>query len=183
MRRAAACVLACLLAACASPPNATVPVVVESRAPSAPATATPAPSSADDLVAYLAHLRPMNETALAAEAARQKRDPGDLGHVKAALALSLSAQSDEGEILALVDPIEKRETGDRDVKAMAGFLHVMAVERRRSKESTAARLRDERRVAESQKQRADQLQQKLDGLTDLEKSLSDRPVATDAQAR
>ena len=71
---------------------------------------------------------------------------------------------------------------------MASFLLLQAAERRRLKEGVAAagsRLRDERRAHEAQKQRADalqeraaQLQQKIDALTELEKSLSDRPVQT-----
>jgi len=182
MRWPAACALACLLAACAAPPS-TAPAVVESRSTTAAPAQKPAPSSADELVAYIARLRPMNEAALAAEVARARRDASDMGRVKAALAVSLTAPADEGEILALVEPVEKHEAGDRDVKAMAGFLHAMAAERRRSKESAAARLRDERRLADAQKQRADGLQQKLDALTELEKSLSDRPTPSDAQAR
>ena len=82
-----------------------------------------------------------------------------------------------GDIIALVEPTLKRENGDRDVRAMASFLHVLALERRRLKGSAAgaeAKLRDERRAAETQKQRAEALQQKLDALTELEKSLTDR---------
>jgi hypothetical protein len=70
---------------------------------------------------------------------------------------------------------------------MASFLHTMAGERRRLRESAAAanaRLREERKAVDAQKQRADtlqeraaQLQQKLDALTELEKSLSDRPIS------
>ena len=90
---------------------------------------------------YLAQLRNMNEAALAAEAADERK------------------------------PAEMRE--------MASFLHSMAVERRRLRESAAAanaKLRDERRVAEAQKQRADTLQQKIDALSEIEKSLSERQV-------
>jgi hypothetical protein len=139
-------------------------------------------SNADELMTYLARLRTMNEASLAAEAARHKRETADLGRVKAAMALSLSAQAEDADILALLDPVVKKDGGDRDVKAMASFLHAMVMERRRLKESAAAagaKLRDERRTAEAQKQRAETLQQKLDALTELEKSLSDR----DAQSR
>ncbi len=93
------------------------------------------------------------------------------------MALSLSAQAEESDIIALLEPALNRENGDRDVRAMASFLHVLAVERRRLKASAAgteAKLRDERRAAETQKQRAEALQQKLDALTELEKSLTDR---------
>jgi hypothetical protein len=158
------------------PSTAPAPTSVQAAIPK------PAPgrTQADEIVAYIARLRGMSETALAAEAARQRRDPSDAGRVKAALALSLSLQSDEGEVLALVDPVAKKDNGDRDVRAVASFLQVLVLERRRLKESAAAsgaRLRDERRALDAQKQRAEGLQQKLDDLIDLEKSLSDRPSA------
>ena len=146
----------------------------------APATAARG-SSANELVAYLAQIRGLNETALGAEAARQRREATDLARVKAALALALSAQADEAEILALVEPVTRREETDPGVKAMAGFLQALATERRRLKQNAAAagtRLKEEQRAAEAQKQRADALQQKLDALTELEKSLSDRPPSS-----
>ena len=152
------------------------PVPAEKR------TATQANAAArpggEELPSYLARIRGMNDAALAAEAARQRRDPSDLGRVKAALALSLTAQSEESDILALVDPVAKKDNGDREARAMAGFLQVIAIERRRLKENAVAagnRLREERRLLEAQKQRADALQQTLEALTELEKSLSDRP--------
>lgn len=95
---------------------------------------------------YLVQLRGMNEVALAAEAADTKNSA------------------------------ERRE--------MASFLHSLAVERRRLRESAAAAeksLLAERKAGEVQKQRADalqervaELQQKLDALTEIEKSLSER---------
>jgi len=56
----------------------------------------------------------------------------------------------------LLDPALK--SSDRDVRAMASFLHAMTSERRRLKESAAAanaKVRDEKRAADTQKQRAD----------------------------
>jgi hypothetical protein len=172
VRRACGVLLACALSGCA---------MVDRVAPSSEASpAVPAArTNAEELVAYLARLRTLGDSALAAEAARQRKESGDLARVKAAMALSLSPQAEESDILALVDPAVRRENADRDVRAMASFLHVLATERRRLKESAAAagaKLRDERRAAETQKQRADSLQQKLDALTELERSLSDRPV-------
>ena len=146
-------------------------------APAVSGTTVGARSSGEELVAYLSRLRTLNEAALMAEAARQKRDGSEIGKVKSAMALSLSAQAEESDIIALLEPALNRENGDRDVRAMASFLHVLAVERRRLKASAAgteAKLRDERRAAETQKQRAEALQQKLDALTELEKSLTDR---------
>jgi hypothetical protein len=158
--------------------------------PSATAHArAPARSNPDDLLAYLSRLRGMSESALAAEAARQKaaaaRDGSDATRVRAALALSLAPQGEDTEVLALVDPIVKRDQADATTRLVAGFVQAFAQERRRLRENVAsarASARDERRAVETQKQRADalqeraaQLQQKLDALTELEKSLSDRP--------
>ena len=172
LRLGGAAALSLILASCAT----TDRVAPSADAtPAVPATATR--SNAEELVAYLARLRNLSDGALAAEAARQKREAGDLAKVKAALALTLAPQAEEGDILALVEPTAKKENVDRDVRAMASFLQVLATERRRLKESAAAagaRLRDERRAHETQKQRAEALQQKLDALTDLEKSLADR---------
>ena len=175
MKRIAILIALALLNACAAIDR----IVPANDAARATAAGTGGETTAGELVAYLAGLRNMNESALNAEAARQKRERGDLARVKAALALSLSPQTEESDILALVDPAARSEGADRGLKAMAGFLQVLAAERRRLKESAAAaavRLRDERRAYDAQKQRADALQQKLDALTDLEKSLSDRPI-------
>ena len=173
MKRAAAFIALALLNACAAVDR----IAPASEAAAASTGAAGEGSTADELVAYLARLRNMGESALNAEAARLKREAGDLARVKTALALSLSPQAEESDILALVDPIARKESADRDVRAMASFLQVLATERRRLKESavaTAVRLRDERRAHDAQKQRAEALQQKLDALTDLEKSLADR---------
>ena len=138
-------------------------------------------SYAEDMVAYVGRIRTMNETALGAEAARMKRDASDLARVKAALALSLSPQSDEAEIMDLLEPVTRRTNADRDVRAMASFVQAQAVERRRLKQrasAAAGELREERKLSESQAQRAEQLQQKLDALTNLEKSLAERETRT-----
>jgi hypothetical protein len=144
-----------------------------------------ASGSAGELMAYLARVRPMGNAQLAAEAARQRRGGDELSRVKAAIALIL-AEADDAEIVALVDPIARRAAADPDVRAMAGFLHALAADRRRLRESAAAaaaRVRDERRAQEQLKLKADaaaeraaQLQQKLDALTEIERSLSDRQV-------
>jgi len=152
-----------------------------------------------ELVAYLARIRDLSERPLAVETTRQREaaraTPSELETVKLALALSLAPASDEGEIANLMEPVSRKPNADDDLRAMASFLLVQAAERRRLKEGVAAagsKLRDERRAHEAQKQRADalqeratqlqeraaQLQQKMDALTELEKSLSDRPNVT-----
>jgi len=184
-QRLAIALLAAQLGACAMLERAPA---VEGKAPSRGVAASSAHSAGEELMAYLARLRGMNDRGLAAETARQREaaraTPSDLAQVKVALALALSPQSDEAEILALVEPVARREVADDDVRAMASFLHVQASERRRLRESAAAAsrgLQNERKALEAQKQRAEalqeraaQLQQKIDALTELEKSLSDR---------
>ena len=160
---------------------------------STPATARSSPARVTpggELVAYLARIRGLNEKALAAETLRQREQArtNEVETVKLAIALALVPSGDEAEIVSLMEPLSRKQTADDDVRAMASFLLVQAAERRRLKEGAAAaggRLRDERRAHEAQKQRADalqeraaQLQQKIEALTELEKSLSDRQVQT-----
>lgn len=150
-----------------------------------------APSPLDEVAAHVARLNALSATALAAEARRQRnsRPMDDLARTKAAITLMLAQPADDdADAVALLDPVVSRETADPRLKAMASFLHAMASDRRRLRESAAAanaRLRDERRAqeglrtrAEAAQERAAQLQQKLDALTELEKSLSDRPLSS-----
>jgi len=182
--------LACaMLAACESPATREEGTVW--RAPlERVIIRSPAHTSADELAAYLAKLRGMNESALAAEATRQKRaagarDASEMQRLRAAIALSLAPQGEDAEVAALAEPIAKREGADANARAMASFVLLFSAERRRLREAAAAariNAREEKRASETQKQRADalqeraaQLQQKLDALSELEKSLSDRP--------
>lgn len=178
---------AMLLAACESPGTRTVIETVEH--PGRVIVRAPVHGSADELVAYLAKLRGMPESALVTEAARQKKaaakDTSDAQRLRAAIALSLSPQGEDAEVVSLAEPIAKREGADASLRAMASYVVLFAGERRRLREAAASAriaVREEKRNGESQKQRADalqerlaQLQQKLDALTELEKSLSDRP--------
>ena len=187
MRLAAALAAGVLLTACSALESLVVPgpaatTATTARDPDVRVTA------GGELLAYLARIRDLGERALAAETARQReaaRTSGsELESVKLALAMSLAPGSDEGEIATLMEPVSRKRTIDDDVRAMASFLLVQSAERRRLKEGVAAagsRLRDERRAHEAQKQRAEalqeravQLQQKIEALTELEKTLSDR---------
>jgi hypothetical protein len=144
--------------------------MIERPAPVDSASAKPAPAPASGKPAPVADARPTS----------------DLGRIKAAMAILATPNGDEAEALALVEPVARRSNGDGEARALAGFLQAMVLERRRLKESAAganAKLRDERKAAEAQKQRADalqeraaELQQKLDALADLEKSLSEKQV-------
>lgn len=196
MKVAAVVALALLVAGCGAL-ESFVEVVKPEPAPAAAAAAPGAPerkpifgaSRSEELLAYLGRLRTMGAAAVTAEAARQRqaaaRAPTELARVKAALALFMAHAEDEAEILSLVEPVARNDSQDRELRAMASFLHVMAADRRRLRESAAARVRDERRAqehlrsrADSAQERAEQLQQKLDALTALEKSLSDRQPAS-----
>ena len=178
MRTVALALLALALAACAG---------LEDSASSA-APRTSATRGGEALGTYLGQLSGMDEARLAQEAARQRRLAGpeasDLERVRAALALSLAPHADEGEILGLVEPVARHRNAAPEVRGMASFLQAMAMERRRLRESALAsgqKLHEERRAREQEKQRADglqeraaDLQQKLDALSELEKSLSNR---------
>ena len=192
MRRGALLALALLaagLSGCSLFERPAEPAPIVAAAEPTPSLAPPmGRSTSQELVTYLGKLRAMNETALAAETTRQRaaaqKQPTDVAKLKVAMAMVVAPQTEESDILAVVGPIARKDSADAEVRAMASFLQGIATERRRLKESAAtagARLRDERRARESEKQRAEamqeraaQLQQKLDALTDLEKSLSDR---------
>lgn len=198
MRGAAPMALAMLLAGCGAMESFVNAIKPEpAAAPVPPPAATAAPerkpmfgsSRAEELIAYLGRLRTLGAAAVTAEAARQRqaatRNPTDLARVKAAIALFMAHAEDETEILSLVEPVARNDSRDPDLRAMASFLHVLASDRRRLRESAAARVRDERRAqeqlrsrADSAQERAEELQQKLDALTALEKSLSDRQPAS-----
>ena len=191
MRIVAALISALALAGCQFLEKLAAPPATAPGSPVIERSASPSTTSAEELVAYLSRLKSLNETALTAEANRQRqaaqKESAEIPRVKAAMALTISAQGDEADILALVDPLVKART-DPDVRAMASFLQGIAVERRRLKESAAAagvRMRDAQKARDNEKQRAEalqeraaQLQQKLDALTDIEKSLSDRTTPT-----
>ena len=181
MRPAAALAFATVLAGCTT---------AGQRAVEPPAAIVPAPQTlamgdaAESLVRYLARVGAMTPAGVASEAVAQRQEaqhhPSDLARVKAAIALILANHPEDGEILALVDPVMRKDSGG-EVGAMASFLHVLAADRRRLRESAAARVREERRAqealrsrAEAAQERAAQLQQKLDALTELEKSLTER---------
>lgn len=176
---------ACFLWACVAPTPAPAPPPIASAATPPPKAIT----SAEELVAYLSRLRSLDEAGLAAEATRQRdfarQAPTDMNRLKVALALAAAPQSEEADIVGYVEPLAKETSNtDPDVRAMASFLQGIVVERRRLKEAASAAgksSQSDRRAYETQKQRADslqernaQLQQKLDALTNLEKSLSNR---------
>jgi len=186
MRRAFLPVLlAATIAGCALAPSTPPPTPV--RAPAAPATA-------ERLLASLARMIAMDGQSLAAEAAKAReaaeRGIDPFARVEAALALSMAAAPDDDQVLALVAPVlAAYPPAEKEIRAMAGFLQAIASDRRKLRDSLAtasAKSRDDRREAhsqrlraEAQQERADRLQLKLEALTNLEKSLANRPHADD----
>ena len=174
MRRLALALLAAVLCACSH---------IEQAVPAL------GPPAAESLASYMNRLHGMDPQRLAAEAARQRAivasHDDDVARVRAAVALSLVPHADETEILALLDPVLAHPGARADVRGVASFLHAMATDRRRLRESAAAagqKLREEHHAREQEQQRANamqeratELQHKLDALSELEKSLSDRP--------
>ena len=188
----AALVLAALAAGCAMAPPAPVP------AAKAPVQAAPAAHTADRLLASLARLLAMDESALNAEISRRRADlaanPGDLARVEAAMAVAMAPAPDDDLVAALVAPVlAEFPPAEPDLRAMAGFLQGLASERRKLRDGLAAasaKSREDRREAhaqrlraEAQQERADRLQAKLEALTNLEKSLANRPHADDPDRR
>ena len=176
--RAAACLVALVLCSCAGPRERIAAMLHD---------AAPPRSAADEVVAYIDQLRPMNQAALAREAARQRqaaaREATPLARTKAAVALLLAQHEGDADIVALLEPVARKDAEDPELRSLASFLHVLAADRRRLRESAAAKVRDERRAqeqlrsrADAAQERAEQLQQKLDALTALEKTLSDRQL-------
>ena len=188
----AALALAALAAGCAMSPPAPVP------AAKAPVQAAPAAHTADRLLASLARLLALDEAGLNAEIARRRDElasnPGNLARVEAAMATAMAASPDDEQVVALVAPVLAAfPPSEPDLRAMAGFLQGMGSERRKLREALAAagaKSREDRREAhaqrlraEAQQERADRLQAKLEALTNLEKSLANRPHADDPDRR
>src|SRR5688572_11245033 len=99
----------------------------------APAAAAADRSSAQELVAYLARLRTLSEAALVTETTRQRqaasRTPSDLAKAKLALALAMNPQGEDADVLAVVEPLARKDGGDPEVRAMASFLQGIVHER------------------------------------------------------
>jgi len=164
----------------------------------APVQAAPAAHTADRLLASLARLLALDEAGLNAEIARRRAElatnPGHQARVETALAVAMAPAPDDELVAALVAPVLAAfPPAEPDLRAMAGFLQGLATERRKLRDGLAAasaKSRDDRREsqaqrlrADAQQERADRLQAKLEALTNLEKSLANRPHADDTDRR
>ncbi len=183
-------VLAAVLTACATPeraspppvvvpPSEPAPVLVEPPRPEVkaevPAAPEPQPSDLDRLLLQFDSVRRMQgaEASRELEQARQSfnRAKTDYNRVQLAL-LSLlpgTGARDDAKAAALLEPMLKDSSRDRSgngLRAFAALLYNQIAEERKLDD----------RMKEEQK-RADSLQQKLDALKQVEKSLLDREQA------
>jgi uncharacterized protein (UPF0147 family) len=101
---------------------------------------------------------------------RNKNDTS--ARMKAALiaALPSSRYRDNARAISLLDEIQRDKKVDNDVQSLAALLKDYAIERQKSDDS-AAKLAQK---AKDEQLRADDLQQKLDDLRNIEKTLIER---------
>lgn len=129
-------------------------------------------SEAESLLLYHEYLRKLPGADLNREHEEVKRalarSNSDFSRMRLALLLSLPGASfrDDGRALGLLEPLLAAGAADNETRALARLLHVQISERRRVEE----RLKDEQRKTEG-------LQQKLDALKSIEKSLLEREPA------
>lgn len=129
-------------------------------------------SEAESLLLYHEYLRKLSGADLNREQEQARRalarSNSDFSRVRLAMLLSLPTASfrDDGRSLGLLEPMLKEGAADNEMRALAQLLYVLISERRRIEE----RLKDEQRKTEG-------LQQKLDALKSIEKSLLERDPA------
>lgn len=129
-------------------------------------------SEAEALLLYHEYLRRLSGAELNREheGVRQShaRSGADFTRVQLAMLLSLPAAGfrDDGRAIGLLEPLLKEGAVSSEMRALAHLLHAQISEHRRLEE----RARDEQRRAEG-------LQQKLEALKSIEKSLLEREPA------
>lgn len=159
------------LAGCNTPPVAHTPVKeatkLETITPSVSIT-----SDVDSLLQYANYLRKLNANDLARELETAKQKPkSDSSKMELAILYSVPGLStrDDVKALSILDPLTK-ETSSSSIKHLALMMMNFITENKRLEDglqTTNGKLKDE------QKQSAE-LQQKLEALKSIEKSLSDR---------
>lgn len=113
------------------------------------------------------------------------RDKSELTRLKLALLLASNANTDDGELMTLLEPlVQDAPSAKPGIRALATLVHDSAYERKRTKDSLAAaqaRLREAQKSQESNLARVDQqrrqiedLENKLNALKTIEKSLIQR---------
>lgn len=126
-------------------------------------------SEAESLLLYHEYLRRLSGVALNREHEEARRmfatNGSDFSRMRLALLLSFSGASfrDDARAVSLLEAMLKEGDARDETRALARLLHAQISERRRIEE----RLKDEQRKTEG-------LQQKLDALQSIEKSLLER---------
>lgn len=147
-----------LAAGCAAPPAAVDKAVPAAAAPvqPQPVKTVPAISETDLLLAYYDHVRKLPPAELARETelirrvyAKTKTDPVRMRYVML-LAASPGTNADDARVTELIEPVLKSQ--DANLRALASIVHAHWLEQRR----------------------AQNLQQKLDALMSLDKTLIER---------
>lgn len=176
-----------LLTGCALQPPA--PVAATGPATPVSAAIAPAHSAIEQLMAYLLQARTLGAHALSEEISRMReawgRDKSEVTRLKLALLLASNANTDDGELMTLLEPlVQDAASAKPEIRALATLVHGAAYERKRTKDSLAAaqaRLREAQKSQESSLARVDQqrrqiedLEKRLNALKTIEKSLIQR---------
>lgn len=176
-----------LLAGCTLQPPA--PVAATGPAGTSFPAIVPAQSTIEQLMAYLLQAKALGAHALSEETSRMReawgRDKSELTRLKLALLLASSANSDDGELMTLLEPlVQDPASAKPEIRALATLMHGAAHERKRTKDNLAAvntRLREAQKSQESslarleqQRRQIEDLEKKLNALKTIEKSLIQR---------
>lgn len=187
MKRLFTCLTLLMLAACAQSPTkeaakepvAKEPVKESMKERPEPAAVKPV-QQPNELLAFArryAELSAENQKKEYAQAMRalnrNKSDTANRMKVALILGLPSSRLRDNERALALLDEVQRDRKVDADSKALAGLLKEYLGDRQKLEDNVA---RANQKAADEQK-RADDLQQKLDELKTIEKTLIERGQA------
>jgi hypothetical protein len=163
------------LGACSTaPPAATappLPVVIVTSPPPEPATVLPTVPPISEEAEQALSLLAESQRLLGLTAEEQKheysvvnqlfaKNKSDNVRIRLAMLLTLPPQQDDGRALSVLEGVTGKNSGASPLKQLAALL--------------AAQLTERQRQLHEEQKRADQLQQKLDGLKAIEKSLLGR---------
>ncbi len=176
--------LAGVLAGCVPLENAPAPAApAYAQKPVRPAALT----ETAELMAYLLQVRTLSPSALAEEGARTRealaRDHGDAVRIKAAVAAQ--GNGDDADVLSLLEPLVQDSSAAKpELKGVALLLYQGAQERKKARDmasAAAARVRDAQKASETAQAKSEQLrkqveelEQKLNAVKTIEKSLIQR---------
>jgi predicted nucleic acid-binding Zn-ribbon protein len=113
------------------------------------------------------------------------QDKSELTRLKLALLLATNANADDGELMALLEPlVQDAVSAKPEIRALAALVHGAAYERKHIKDGLAtaqARLREAQKSQETslarveqQRRQIEDLEKKLNALMTIEKSLIQR---------